>query len=178
MWDTSSEQPVGAPFAYQEEQFVHIAFSSSGKVLACKYRCLWRPPFQRNSVGRGHSATDREPMEGSNFAFSPDDALLAIARYRNSSLRSPVPSDGPRTLRATRRTLLRSLSARTELSWPLGSKTTDCALGCQKPEAAGYIGGPLENSPVCCLTGAERSCFLEAMDGTITRWDLEEGEGD
>ena len=34
MWDTSSEQPVGAPFTYQEEQFVHVAFSSSGKVLA------------------------------------------------------------------------------------------------------------------------------------------------
>ena len=83
MWDTSSEQPVGGPFTYQDEQFVHVAFSSSGKVLASSTDAYGGHPARVVLWDVASRQPIGEPIEGANFAFSPDDALLAIARYED-----------------------------------------------------------------------------------------------
>jgi WD40 repeat protein len=83
IWDTGSRKPVGAPFTTDmKEEFEKVAFSSTGKMLAASTAAFGGHPATvviwdvatRERIG--------QPVEGSSFAFSPDDTLLAIARYK------------------------------------------------------------------------------------------------
>jgi WD40 repeat protein len=84
--DTGSRQPVGEPFKFSGEQFTHVAFSSGGKMLAASTAAYGGHPAR---VVLWDVATHRpvgQPIEGSTFAFSPDDTLLAVAQYENLAL--------------------------------------------------------------------------------------------
>lgn len=100
MWDTSSGQPLGGPFTYKDEQFVHVAFSSSGKLLASSTSADGLHPARVVLWDVASRQLIAEPIEGANFAFGPDDALLAIARFEDIvlyDLRSHRVIDGPLT---------------------------------------------------------------------------------
>jgi WD40 repeat protein len=83
IWDTGSRQPVGAPFTTDtKEQFEKVVFSFSGKLLAASTAAFGGHPA---TVVMWDVATRErigQPVEGSTFAFSPNDTLLAIARYK------------------------------------------------------------------------------------------------
>jgi WD40 repeat protein len=86
IWDAGSQQPVGEPFKYADEQFTHVAFSSSGKMLAASTAAYGGHPAR---VVLWDVATHQlvgQPIEGSTFAFSPDDTRLAIAQYESLAL--------------------------------------------------------------------------------------------
>ena len=80
LWDTNSHQPIGEPFRAKED-FVHVAFSSKGDMLAASTDAYGGHPsvvFLWNLVT--HQPIGN-PIPGANFAFSPDDSLLAVAQY-------------------------------------------------------------------------------------------------
>ncbi len=80
VWDSKTRKPIGDPL-HADGDFTHVAFSPDGKLIAASTEAYGGHPSHvfvwdvtsRQPVG--------EPILGSNFAFSPDNALLAVARY-------------------------------------------------------------------------------------------------
>ena len=83
IWDTSSHQAVGGPFTCAKEQLVHVAFSSRGKLLAASTDAYGGHPARVVVWNVASHQLIGQPIEGSAFAFSPDDSLLAIGRYND-----------------------------------------------------------------------------------------------
>jgi WD40 repeat protein len=83
IWDTQSQKPVDQPFSYDKEHFVHVAFSTSGKLLAANTGAVGIRPARVFVWDMASHQLIGEPVEGGDFAFSPDDTLLAIAQYGN-----------------------------------------------------------------------------------------------
>ena len=80
LWDAKSRRPIGEPL-HAKEDFVHIAFSSKGDMLAASTAAYGNHP---SVVFLWSVATHQpigDPIPGANFAFSPDDSLLAVAQY-------------------------------------------------------------------------------------------------
>ena len=115
IWDTKSRQPVGQPLT-AEEDFAHVAFSPNGKLIAASTEAYGGHPSHVFVWDVASHHLIGEPIPGSNLAFSPDDTLLAIARYENlilydlKSHREVHNSLSP----AIQRTSLRSHSATME----------------------------------------------------------------
>ncbi|MGB7846900.1 MAG: WD40 repeat domain-containing protein, partial [Candidatus Acidiferrum sp.] len=83
IWDTGSGQATGRPFEYENESFVHAGFSSSGKLLAASTDAYGGHPSRVVLWDVASHQVIEKPIEGSRFAFSPDDALLAIGQYKD-----------------------------------------------------------------------------------------------
>jgi WD40 repeat protein len=85
LWDAKSYQPIGTPLR-AKEAFVHVAFSSKGDLLAASTAAYGNHP----SVVYLWRLSDHQPVgvpiPGANFAFSPDDSLLAVAQYGDIAL--------------------------------------------------------------------------------------------
>lgn len=86
IWNTSSHQPVGEPFTYAKEHFVHVAFSSQGKLLAANTDAYGGHPGQVVVWDVASHQEVEQPIEGAAFAFSPDDSVLAIGQYHDVAL--------------------------------------------------------------------------------------------
>jgi len=86
IWDTGSHQPVGEPFKYAGEDFTHVAFSPSGRMLAASTAAYGAHPSRVFLWDIASHRLFGSPIEGSTFAFSPDSILLAIAQYENLTL--------------------------------------------------------------------------------------------
>jgi WD40 repeat protein len=83
IWDASSRKPTGGPFEYGNESFVHVAFSSNGKLLAASTDAYGGHPARVVVWDlAGHQMIEK-PIEGATFAFSPDDVLLAVGQYED-----------------------------------------------------------------------------------------------
>lgn len=175
MWDTSSEQPVGGPFTYQKEQFVHVGFSSSGKVLAASTDAYGGHPSSVILWDVASRQPIGEPIEGSNFAFSPDDALLAIARYHELllyDLRSHRVVERPLTGHTKNissvafsrdgAVVAAGSEDNTIVVWDVKSQTPLGTLAGHSQTVTSLLFDP--NRPIL-LSGS--------ADGTIMRWDLE-----
>ena len=80
IWDTKTRKPVGDPLRAGED-FTHVAFSPDGKLIAASTEAYGGHPSHVFVWDVASHQPIGEPILGSNFAFSPDDALLAIARY-------------------------------------------------------------------------------------------------
>ena len=80
IWDTRSQKPVGQPFS-AKEHFVKVSFSPSGRLLAASTDAYGGHPARVFLWDVARHQLMGEPVEGANFAFSPDGSLLAIARY-------------------------------------------------------------------------------------------------
>jgi WD40 repeat protein len=80
IWDTRSQKPVGQPFSAQEH-FVKVAFSPSGRLLAASTDAYGGHPARVFLWDVAGHQLMGEPVEGADFAFSPDNSMLAIARY-------------------------------------------------------------------------------------------------
>ena len=144
IWDTSSHQPLGGPFRYAKEDFVHVAFSSSGKLLAASTEAYGGHPARVVLWDVASHQLIGEPIEGANFAFSPDDALMAIGRYEDLilyDLRSHRVVKRPLTGHA--KNIASVAFSRDGTIVAAGSEDRDDhPLGCPKPETAGYVGRP------------------------------------
>ncbi len=80
VWDTKSRQPVGEPLRAKED-FVHVAFSSKGDMLAASTAAYGNHPSVVFLWSLASRQLIGDPIPGSNFAFNPDDSLLAVAQY-------------------------------------------------------------------------------------------------
>ena len=80
VWDTKTRKPVGDPL-HAEEDFTHVAFSPDGKLIAASTEPYGGHPSQVFVWDVASHQPIGEPILGSNFAFSPDNSLLAVARY-------------------------------------------------------------------------------------------------
>ena len=85
IWDTRSQQRVGSPFEAKED-FNHVAFSSTGKLLAASTEAYGGHPARVFVWDVSSHQLIMEPIQGHTFAFSPDDAVLAIAQYEDLRL--------------------------------------------------------------------------------------------
>lgn len=83
IWDTKSHKPVGGPLNYAKEDFTHVAFSSSGRLLAASTEAYGGHPARVFVWDVASHQLIGEPVDGANFAFSPDDILLAIADHED-----------------------------------------------------------------------------------------------
>ena len=81
IWDTSSRQPIGEPFIEPKEDFVHVGFSSNGKLLAASTEAFGGHPAHVFVWDVTSHKLAEQPIQGSTFAFGPDGAFLAIGRY-------------------------------------------------------------------------------------------------
>jgi WD40 repeat protein len=175
VWDTLSHQPVGEPFAYQGEEFVQVAFSSSGKMLAASTDAYGAHPARVIVWDADSHQRIGEPVEGSRFAFSPDDTLLAIGRYKEVvlyDLRSHRPSK--RTLAGPAKNISAIVFNPQGTLVAAGSEDTTIGLWDVR-----------SGKPLATLTGhaaAVRSLLFDpggstlfsgSEDGTIIRWNLE-----
>jgi len=80
IWDAATRRPLGEALR-ADEDFLHVAFSPDGKLIAASTAAYGGHPARVYVWDiAGHRALV-EPILGSNFAFSPDNALLAIAQY-------------------------------------------------------------------------------------------------
>jgi WD40 repeat protein len=82
IWDTKSRQPLGE-FLRTGEDFTHVAFSPNGKLIAGRTEPYGGHPSHVYVWDIASHQPIGEPILGFNFAFSPDNSLLAISRYEN-----------------------------------------------------------------------------------------------
>jgi WD40 repeat protein len=80
LWDTKSRQHVGSLLRATED-LVHIAFSSKGDLLAASTAAYGNHPSVVFLWSLASHELMGDPMPGANFAFNPDDTLLAVAQY-------------------------------------------------------------------------------------------------
>src|SRR5262252_7265888 len=78
----SSRQPLGE-FLRAGEDFTHVAFSPNGKLIAARTEPYGGHPSHVYVWDVASHQPIGEPILGFNFAFSPDNGLLAISRYEN-----------------------------------------------------------------------------------------------
>lgn len=176
IWDTSSHQPLGAPFNDSNEDFVHVAFSSGGKLLAASTDAYGAHPARVVLWDVASHQRIGEPIEGATFAFNPDDALLAVARFEDLllyDLRSHRVPKRPLTGHAKNITSIAfsrdgtivaaGAEDQTIVLWDVKSQRS---LGTLAGHSATVTSLLFDPSGTVLLSGS--------ADGTIMRWNLED----
>ncbi len=174
VWDTKSHQPVGAPFR-ADKDFVHVAFSSKGTLLAASTEAYGGRP---SVVLLWNLATHRlvgDPIPGANFAFSPDDSLLAVAQYGDLvfyDLRAHRVITKPLT---GHRKNVSSLAFSSDGSMvATGSEDKSIILwDVAKRKSIGTLAGHSQAVSSLLFTRDGDSLLSGSLDGTIIQWDLE-----
>jgi WD40 repeat protein len=176
IWDTSSGQPWGGPFSYAKEDFVHVAFSSSGKLLAASTEAYGGHPARVIVWDVASHQLIGEPVEGATFAFSPDDALLAIARYKNLllyDLRTHRVVKPPLTGPA--KNIASAAFSRDGTIVAAGSKDKTIVLwDVQSERRLGTLAGHSETVTSLLFDTSGAVLLSGSTDGTIMRWNLED----
>ena len=80
IWDTHSRQPVGAPITMNED-FVHVGFSTDQKLVAATTEAYGGRPSKVMVWDLASRKLIGTPLAGAFFAFSPDNALLALGQF-------------------------------------------------------------------------------------------------
>jgi WD40 repeat protein len=174
LWDTKSHQPVGEPFSAKED-FVHVAFSSKGDLLAASTAAYGNHP---SVVFLWNLATHRligDPIPGANFAFSPDDSLLAIAQYGDLILYDL------RTHRALNKPLTGHDKNIASIAFsPDGSMVATGAedktiilWDVKTRKSLGTLVGHSQTVSSLLFAPDGESLLSGSLDGTIIQWDLE-----
>jgi WD40 repeat protein len=174
LWDTKTRKPAGQALRAKED-FVHVGFSSKGDLLAASTEAYGGHPsvvFLWNLATR-HLIGN--PIPGANFAFSPDDSLLAVAQYGDLVLYDL------RTHRAITKPLTGHGKNISSIAFsPDGSIV---ATGAEDKaiiiwdvatrKSVGTLAG--HSQPVTSLLFARdgERLLSGSLDGTILRWDLE-----
>jgi WD40 repeat protein len=175
IWDTRSRQPVGEPLRAKED-FVHVSFSSNGKLLAASTAAYGGHPAQVFLWDVASHQSIGEPIQGSDFAFSPDNALLAIARHEDLILYDI------RSHRAVHRPLTGHAKNITSIAFSrdgavvaAGSEDQTIVLwDLQSQRTLGTLAGHPETVNNLAFDPGGELLYSGSIDGTIIRWNLEE----
>ncbi len=174
LWDTKTHKRAGE-LLRAEEDFVHVGFSSKGDVLAASTAAYGGHP---SVVFLWDLATHRligDPIRGSNFAFSPDDSLLAIAQYGDLIFYDL------RTHRAITKPLTGHDKNISSVAFsPDGSMV---ATGAEDKgiiiwdvatrKSVGRLAGHSQTVTSLLFARDGESLLSGSLDGTILRWDLD-----
>ena len=175
LWDTQSRRPIGPPFRAQED-FTHVAFSSRGKLLAASTEAYGGHP---STVYLWDIAAHRpviDPIQGSTFAFSPDDSMLAVAQWGDLLLYDI----------ATHRALHKPLRGHTKNISSLafspdgsivatGSEDTSIILwDVRSQKSVGALKGHAQTVTSLLFAQDGARLLSGSRDGTILAWDLED----
>ena len=174
IYDTQSHQPVGEPFN-AKENFVHVGFSSEGKLLAASTDAYGGHPATVLLWDISNHRQIGEPIPGSNFAFSPHDSLLAIARYDSVvlyDLRSH--REVRRPLTGPRKNIASLAFSPDGTVVAAGAEEQTIALwDVQTQKPIGALAGHTATVTTLLFDPDGGTLLSGSLDGTIIRWDLE-----
>lgn len=176
IWDTSSQKPVGKPLGYAKEDFVRVAFSPSGRLLAASTDAYGGHPSriflwdvaQRQLIG--------EPVEGANFAFGPNDSFLAIARYGDLllyDLRSHRVVKGPLSGHGKNISVV-TFSPHGSLVASGSEDSTIMLWDVRRQRSLGTLAGHSATVTSLLFEPSGATLLSGSADGTIIRWDLQD----
>ena len=174
IYETRSHQPVGEPFT-AKENFVHVGFSSGGKLLAASTDAYGGHPASVFIWDVANHRQAGEPIPGSNFAFSPDDSLLAIARYDSVvlyDLRSH--REARRALTGPRKNIASVAFSPDGAIVAAGAEDQTIVLwDIQSQKQIGKLEGHAATVTTLLFDPDGETLLSGSLDGTIIRWDLE-----
>jgi WD40 repeat protein len=174
LWDAKTRKRRGELLRANED-FAHVGFSSKGDLLAASTEAYGGHP---SAVFLWDLATHHligNPIPGANFAFSPDDSLLAIAQYGDLVLYDL------RTHRAITKPLTGHGKNISSIAFsPDGSIV---ATGAEDKgiiiwdvatrKSVGRLAGHSQTVTSLLFARDGESLLSGSRDGTILRWDLE-----
>ncbi len=174
LWDTRTLQPAGEPLR-AKELFVHVGFSSKGNLLAASTDAYGGHP---SVVFLWNLATHRlvtDPIPGANFAFSPDDSLLAVAQYgdlvlydlrKHRAITKALTGHGKNissiAFSPDGSTVATGAEDNTIILWDVATR-----------RSVGTLAGHSQAVSSLLFARDGESLFSGSLDGTIIRWDLE-----
>ncbi len=174
LWDAKSRQPIGEPL-HANEDFVHIAFSSKGDMLAASTSAYGNHP---SVVFLWSLATHQpigDPIPGADFAFSPDDSLLAVAQYgdlilydlrKHRVFKKPLTGHDKNistiAFSPDGSTVAAGAEDKTIILWDVESG-----------QSLGTLTGHTENVSSLLFEHDGETLLSGSLGGTIIRWDLE-----
>jgi WD40 repeat protein len=174
IWDTMSRQPVGEALRAKED-FVDIAFSSKGDLLAASTAAYGNHPSVVFVWNLANHQPIADPIPGANFAFSPDDSLLAVARYGDLilyDLRTHHEIQKPLTghdknistiaFSPNGRIVAAGAEDKTIILWNIESR-----------KSIGTLTGHSETVSSLLFEDNRETLLSGSLEGTIIRWDLE-----
>ncbi len=175
LYDTRSHRPVGEPFV-AKENFVHVGFSLGGKLLAASTDAYGGHPASVFVWDIANHQQIGEPIPGSYFAFSPDDSLLAIARYDSVVLYDL------RSHHEVRRALTGPGKNIASLAFSPdgtivaagGEDQTIVLWDLQSQKQIGQLAGHTSTVNTLFFDPDGETLLSGSLDGTIIRWDLED----
>ncbi|MGA7110229.1 MAG: TIR domain-containing protein [Terracidiphilus sp.] len=175
LWGTKSRQPIGAPFRAKED-FVHVAFSSKDDMLAASTAAYGNHPSVVFLWSLASHQQIGDPIPGANFAFSPDDSILAVAQYGDLVL---YDLGKHRVLRKPLTGHKKNIS--TIAFSPDGSAVaagaednTIILWDVESGQSLGTLEGHTETVSSLLFDHDGETLFSGSLGGTIIRWDLEE----
>jgi WD40 repeat protein len=174
LWDTKTRKPLGEALK-ANEQFVHVGFSSKGDLLAASTDAYGGHP---SVVFVWNLATHHligNPIPGANFAFSPDNSLLAVAQYGDLLFYDL------RTHRAITKPLTGHPKNISALAFSpdggmvaTGSEDKSIILwDVAKRKSIGSLPGHSQTVSSLLFARDGESLLSGSLDGTILQWDLE-----
>ena len=174
IWDTMSRQPVGEALRAKED-FVHIAFSAKGDLLAASTGAYGNHPSVVFLWNLADHQPFADPIPGANFAFSPDDSLLAVGRYGDLvlyDLRTHHEIQKPLTghdknistiaFSPNGRIVAAGAEDKTIILWNVESR-----------KSVGTLTGHSETVSSLLFEHNGETLLSGSFEGTIIRWDLE-----
>jgi WD40 repeat protein len=174
IWDTKSRQPVGE-FPLAGEDFTHVAFSPNGKLIAGRTEPYGGHPSHVYVWDIASHQPIGEPILGFNFAFSPDNGLLAISRYENLILYNL------QSHREIKRPFAGNTANISEIAFSpdgaviaAGSEDKTILLWDVKSQRAlGRLKGHPDTISTLFFAPADNVLFSGSSDGTIMIWDFD-----
>ncbi|MGA2730048.1 MAG: TIR domain-containing protein [Terracidiphilus sp.] len=174
VWDTKSRQPAGEPLRAKED-FVHVAFSSKGDMLAASTAAYGNHPSVVFLWSLANHQLVGGPIPGANFAFNPDDSLLAVAQYgdlilydfrKHRVFRKPLTGHDKNistiAFSPDGSTVAAGAEDKTILLWDVKSG-----------QSLGTLAGHTETVSSLLFESNGNTLLSGSLGGTIIRWDVE-----